>query len=183
MRISLLAGAACALLVTACGDDKPANTVTPVRLQISTPRDLDSVREPRVIVRGTVRPADAVVTVRGARAKVRGGAWSADVSLEPGVNVVDILASAGHARPALTAVRVRRIIDVTVPDLVGLSQEDAQRALDDANLEASFEADDRDGGLLDEILGRKPKVCATDPEAGTHVDPGSTVTVQLARGC
>jgi hypothetical protein len=183
MRISLLAGVACALLITACGDNKPANTITPVRLQIYTPGDLGSVREPRVIVRGTVKPADAVVTVRGVRAQVRGGAWSADVSLEPGINVVDVLASAGSARPALTAVRVHRIIDVAVPDLVGLDQEDAQQALGDVNLEASFEADDRGGGLLDEILGHKPKVCATDPEAGTHVDPGSTVTVQLAQGC
>lgn len=181
MRTSLLAGAACALLLTACGGDKPATATAPVRLQVTAPHDMGSVRAARVEVRGTVTPASAVVTVRGERAVVSGGTWGAQVSLEPGVNVIDVLASAGRARPALTAVRVRRIVDVAVPDLVGLSQADAQRALDDAGLQAELQT--QDGGFLEKLLGGRPKVCQTEPAAGTRVQPGTTVVVQVARTC
>ena len=33
------------------------------------------------------------------------------------------------------------------------------------------------------VLGGDPQVCSTDPEPGTSVDPGTTVTVHLARRC
>jgi hypothetical protein len=182
MRLSLLTGAACALLLGACGGGKPASPVAPVRLQVTAPQDLGTVRVASVEIRGTVSPASATVTVRGERARVSDGAWSAQISVEPGVNVVDVLASAGRARPALTAVRVRRVIDVVVPQLVGLSADDAKSALVDAHLEGDLQTDDG-GGFLDDLLGRSPQVCETDPAAGAHVAPGSTVVVQLARRC
>jgi hypothetical protein len=182
MRLTLLAGAACALLLSACGGgDKPAAAVAPVRLQVTAPADQDAVRDTSVEIRGTVSPASATVVVRGARASNSGGTWTAQVSLEPGVNVVDVLASAGRARPALTALRVRRIVDVQVPDLVGLSADDARSQLEDANLKADLQTEN--GGFFDELLGGKPRVCQTSPTAGAHVDPGSTVVVQLARRC
>jgi PASTA domain/Glucodextranase, domain B len=181
MRLALLAGAVCALLLTACGGDEPAATVAPVHLAVAAPQDLASVRSETVELSGTVKPAGASVEVRGKRASVSGGAWSAKVALEPGVNVVDVLATAGRARPALTAVRVRRIVDVTVPDLVGLSADDAKTELEDAKLVGELQTED--GGFFDELLGGSPEVCQTDPTAGTHVDPGSTVIVQLARRC
>jgi hypothetical protein len=181
MRLSLLTGAACALLLGACGGDKPAEPAGTVRLQVTAPQDLGTVRTASVEVRGTVTPSSATVTVRGERARVSGGSWSAQISVEPGVNVVDVLAGAGRARPALTAVRVRRVVDVEVPDLVGLSADDAQSALEDANLKGDLQT--AGGGFLDELLGRSPEVCATEPSAGTHVDPGSTVVVELARRC
>ena len=181
MRLFLLTGAACALLLGACGGGKPAKPVAPVRLQVTAPEDLGTVRTASVEVRGTVTPASATVTVRGERAQVSGGAWSAQISVEPGVNVVDVLASAGRARPALTAVRVRRVIDVVVPDLVGLNADDAKSALADAHLEGDLQT--AGGGFFDELLGGKPEVCATDPSAGEHIDPGSTVVVELARRC
>ena len=181
MRITLLTGAACALLLGACGGDEPAKPVAPVRLQVTAPQDLGTVRTASVEVRGTVRPAGAAVTVRGERARVSGGVWNAQVSVEPGVNVVDVLASAGRARPALTAVRVRRVVDVVVPDLVGLSADDAKAELQDANLEGELQT--AGGGFFDELLGGSPEVCATEPSAGAHVEPGSTVVVQLARRC
>lgn len=181
MRLTLLTGAACALLLGACGGDKTANPVGAVHLQVTAPQDLGSVRTASVEVRGTVRPSSATVTVRGERAQVSGGVWRAQVGVEPGVNVVDVLASAGRARPALTAVRIRRVVDVVVPDVVGLSADDARGELEDANLKGDLQS--AGGGFLDELLGGSPEVCATDPSAGTHVDPGSTVVVQLARRC
>jgi beta-lactam-binding protein with PASTA domain len=183
MRLSLLAGAACALLLASCGggSDDAATAVGPVRLAIASPGDQGTVREPSVEVRGTVAPASATVTVRGKHAEVSGGSWRASVDLEPGVNVVDVFASAGRARPALTAVRVRRVVDVEVPDVVGFSADDARQELQDANLEPELQTEN--GGFFDELLGGSPKVCQTSPSAGTHVDPGATVVVQLARRC
>ncbi|HET6509539.1 MAG TPA: PASTA domain-containing protein [Baekduia sp.] len=181
MRIGLLAGAACALLMTGCGGGKPATAQAPVRLQVTTPADQDTVRDDNVEIRGTVSPSGATVVVRGKKASVSGGSWSAQVSLEPGVNVVDVLASSGSARPALTALRVRRVVEVDVPDVTGLSADDAQKQLQDANLKADLQTDK--GGFFDQLLGGSPKVCDTDPAASTSVSPGTTVVVHLAREC
>jgi hypothetical protein len=181
MRPLLLACATCALLLSACGSgDRPAPTA-PVRVQVAQPGDLAAVRAAGVQVRGTVRPASATVTVGGARASVSGGAWSADVALEPGVNLVDVLASAGSARPALTVVRVRRLVAVEVPDVVGASVDDARRQLADRGLKGEFQQSG--GGFFDELLGGRPQVCETDPAAGAQVDPGATVQVTVARRC
>jgi hypothetical protein len=181
MRIGLLAGAACALLMTGCGGDKPAAAQAPVHLQVSAPADQDTVREGSVELRGTVSPSGATVLVRGEKAGVSGGSWTAQVSLEPGVNVVDVLASSGSARPALTALRVRRIVEVDVPDVTGLSADDAQKELEDADLKADLQTDK--GGFFDDLLGGSPNVCDTDPAPGASVAPGTTVVVHLARDC
>lgn len=184
-RLPLLAGALCALCalqISACGgSDRPTASGPAVRLAITTPQDLGAVRDAIVEVRGTVRPAGATVKVRGEQARVSGGAWSAEVPLEPGVNVVDVLASAGTSRPAMTAVRVRRLVDVEVPDVVGFSADDARTALADAHLKADLKT--QAGGFFDDLLGGDPKVCQTVPDAGSRVDPGSTVVVQLSRRC
>jgi hypothetical protein len=180
-RNGLLTGAACALLMVGCGGGKPATATAPVRLQVTTPSDSGTVREASVELRGTVSPAGATVLVRGAKASVSGGAWSASVDLEPGVNVVDVLASAGTARPALTAVRVRRVVEVTVPDVTGLSADDARQGLEDADLKADLQTEN--GGFFDELLGGSPKVCDTDPTGGASVAPQTTVVVHLARNC
>jgi hypothetical protein len=181
MRVLLLAGAACALLLSACGSKTPAPSVAAVHVAVSVPSDLSAVRADRVEVRGTVRPRVATVMVRGQRARVVGDAWSASVTLRPGVNVVDVLASAGRARPALTVVRVRRLITVTVPDLVDASADEARQQLADVGLQGTFE--DTSGGFFDDLLGGKPTVCETDPVAGDEVDPGSTVRVTVSRRC
>jgi type 1 fimbria pilin len=180
-RLLILAGAACALLLSACGGADPAPSGTPVRLAVTAPGDEDAVRAGTVQIRGTVRPASADVTVRGEHAQVSGGSWSAQVTLEPGVNVVDVLASAGSARPAMTAVRVRRLVQIEVPDVTGLNADDAKSALQDAHLQADLQT--TGGGFFDELLGGDPRVCQTDPPAGEKVDPGTTVVVQLARRC
>lgn len=181
MRIGLLAGAACALLMTGCGGGKPAAATAPVRLQITSPGDQGTVRDGSVEIRGTVLPSGATVLVRGRKADVSGGSWTAQVSLQPGVNVVDVTASAGSARPALTAVRVRRVVEVDVPDVVGRSAGDAQKALEDAHLKADLQTDK--GGFFDDLFSGSPSVCDTDPSAGESVSPGTTVTVHLARNC
>jgi PASTA domain-containing protein/glucodextranase-like protein len=175
-RAALLLGL---VALAGCGGSSSAGRDT-VRLDVASPADEATVRADAVEVRGSVRPATATVLVAGRRAAIAAGTFSAKIALDPGVNVIDVLASAGDARPALSAVRVRRLVVVRIPDVAGLSPDDATSRLTDLGLEV--ERHDA-GGLLDEIFGGKPAVCRTDPDAGTEVDPGSTVRIDVARRC
>src|SRR4051794_9599812 len=177
-RLPLAAVAVCAL-AGGCGGDPPAPP--PVRLAIAAPTDEARVRAATVELRGTVRPASALVTVRGERAAVSGeGTFRATVKLAPGTNVIDVLASAGRARPALTAIRVRRRVSVVVPDIVGVLADDVEDRLSAAGLKAKV--DDRDG-IFDRLLPGDPVVCATDPRAGVEVRPATIVGVVVSRRC
>jgi beta-lactam-binding protein with PASTA domain len=111
---------------------------------------------------------------------VSAGSFRASVPLEPGANVIDVMATAGEREPALAAVRVVREVPVEVPDLDGLQAEAAQEAVDGAGLELAAE---RGGGLLDDILPGEPAVCEQDPEPDTLVRPGSVVRVRVAKNC
>jgi hypothetical protein len=177
-RLPLAAAAVCAL-AGGCGGQGPPPA--PVRLVVTAPNDMQVVRAANVELRGTVRPGSADVTVGGRPATVSGGGtFRATVGLEPGTNVIDVLASAGSARPALTAIRVRRRVSVPVPDLVGLLASDVKARLTAVGLKADVQ--DRDG-LFGRLLPGDPTVCATDPKAGTQVDPGTTVHVDVSRRC
>jgi hypothetical protein len=181
MRLPLLAGALCALLLAACGGSA-SPPPAPVRLAVSAPADLGAVRAASVEVRGTVRPADATVTVAGRHAAVSGHGFRVRVALDAGVNVIDVAASAGRARPALTAIRVRRILTVTIPDVLGLDPDAARTQLQDRGLRVDTQQDPG-GGFLDQLLGRQPQVCLTDPPPGEQVDEGTTVHVTVGRQC
>jgi hypothetical protein len=168
-----------AAALSACGGDAgPAPP--PVRLAVSTPGDQAVVHEDHVEVRGTVRPGSATVTVEGRRAAVADGTFHATVSLSAGTNVVDVLASAGRARPALAAIRVRREVTVPVPEVTGLSVDDARSKLTALGLKSEVVRQD---SLFDRLLPGPPDVCATDPDAGEKVDPGRTVRLLAARSC
>ena len=169
-----------AAVITACGGADARPAPPPVRLTIVTPRDLQVVRDDHIDVTGSVRPTTATVTVEGRKAAVSAGSFRATVSLEEGTNVVDVLASSGRARPALTAIRVRREVKVAVPDLVGLSVDDARTQLTGLGLKADVQRQD---SIFDRLIPGAPQVCATDPEAGTDVDPGRTVQLLAARSC
>lgn len=183
MRPLSLAGALCALaLVAGCGGGGGgSSSARPVRLSVAAPGDLASVRSDTVQVRGTVHPASATVTVAGHAASVSGGSFTEQVSLEPGVNVIDVLASAGDDRPALTAVRVRRLVTVAVPDVTGLSPSDAQSALGHVGLKADVQR--QGSGFFDQLFGGALAVCTTDPQPGAQADIGATVTVVASRHC
>jgi hypothetical protein len=172
-----LAAALC-VLAGGCGGDGPAPA--PVSLQVTSPSDEAVVRASQVELRGTVRPATATVTVEGHPAEVSGGAFHAMVALAPGTNVVDVMASAGDARPALTAIRIRRRVTVDVPDVTGLVVADASAQLKALGLKA--QVDDQDG-LFEHLLPGRPKVCATDPDRGASVDPGTTVRLLVSKQC
>jgi Glucodextranase, domain B/PASTA domain len=174
----LVAAAALCALAGGCGGDSPA--AAPVRVQVTAPRDEAVVRKSQVELRGTVRPATATVMVDGHRADVSGGEFRATVGLAPGTNVVDVIASAGDARPALTAIRIRRRVTVDVPDVTGLVAADASARLEALGL--TTEVDDQDG-LFERLLPGRPKVCATKPDRGATVEPGTTVRLLVSKQC
>jgi hypothetical protein len=133
-------------------------------------------------VEGTVEPANADVLVLGQKAPVSGGgSFRTTVPLEPGANVIDVMATAPGRGPALTAFRVTREVLATVPDLGGMSQDELDAALKDAGLAPEIEK--VGAGIIDELLPGDPHVCEQDPSAGAQVRRGSKVHVVVSKGC
>ena len=160
-----------------CGDD-PAKR--PVRLEITAPVDASVVHDGSVEVRGVVKPRGARVLILGRRVRVARGEFRAVVPLRAGSNLIDVGASARGAAPAWNALRVTREVLVTLPDLIGATEDDAIARLDELGLRTEVE---EEGDLLDELLGGDWIVCASDPPAGSDVRRGTTVLLTVARGC
>jgi len=176
---SVVVGLALALAAAGCGKaDKPA---PPVRLSVDSPADMALLHDATVEVHGVVSPPTARVTIEGKNVDVSSGRFSASVDLQPGTNLIDVVAGAtGGARPAMVALRVRRQVTVRVPDLTGYTPSDAKDALAGLGLEADVQ---ETGGFFDFLLPENARVCETDPQPGTQVDPGTTVTVHAAKSC
>ena len=183
MRHSVIVFACLAAAAAGCGGDdgeRAQRTLVPVELQVSSPADEAVVREETVQVRGTVEPAGSAVRVMGEDAAVSGGTFTAEVALEPGANVIDVMATARGREPAMTAVRVTRELNVEVPDLEGLEVTEAQERVADVGLELEVT---ESGGLFDDLLPGEPAVCSQDPEAGEQVRRGTKVQVETAKSC
>lgn len=172
----------CAFALAGCGGDDsgPPPALAPVRLQITAPADAAIVRGANVDVRGRVTPAVSEVTVLGRPALVTQGRFSAVVPLEPGANVLDVIATAPRRRPALTALRVTRDVLVTVPQLAGVEQDELEAALEPLRLRVEIE---RGGGILDLLRPGATAVCEQEPQAGSRVRRGSVVRVVVAKRC
>ena len=171
---------ALAAAVAGCADEERQKPASQVRLSIDGPGDGAVVRDDVVSVRGKVRPRRAVVEVAGRRASVVDGRFAVDVPVRSGANVLDVAATAPGARAAVAGLRIVREDRVTLPDLVGMSPDDAALRLQDLGLEARLR---EDGGFLDAVVPGEPQVCRTSPESGARVLPGTTVTVVAARLC
>ncbi len=173
-----------AAAMTGCGAQDPPRAQkppTPVALKVNSPTDLTTVRDETVAVKGTVEPAGASVTVVGQKAPVSGGGtFTATVALEPGANVIDVMATAPRRGPALTAFRVTREVPVTVPDLGGKKEDEVQQTLSGLGLKAEIE---KGGGLLENLLPGDPAVCQQNPDSGTQVRRGSKVHVVISKSC
>ena len=139
------------------------------------------MRSESVEVQGTVVPASAAVLVLGQRAPVSGGGtFKAKVALEPGANVIDVMATAQGRGPAMTAFRVTREVPVVVPDLDGKTVDEVKSTLGGLGLEAEVE---EGGGLLEQVLPGEPAVCTQDPEPGAQVRRGARVHVIVSKSC
>jgi hypothetical protein len=181
-RASVIAAACVAAVLPGCGGgaDPPAAPRERVRLQVTAPADGALVRGGTVDVRGSVSPPSADVAVLGRPALVTGGRFTVVVPLQPGVNIVDIAASARRRRPAFAALRVTRDVLVTVPDLTAVVEDDIAGRLDPLGLKADVQ---RDGGILDVLRPGPRAVCAQSPAAGARVRRGRTVRVIVAKSC
>lgn len=180
---SVLVFACLAAAAAGCGgdgDDRAQRAPLPVVLDVGSPADNSTVRSATVEVRGTVEPAGAAVRVLGRPAEVSGGSFALEVDLEPGANVIDVMATARGRGPAMTAVRVTRELPVEVPDLDGLEVEEAKERVQEPGLVLEVA---EGGGLFDELLPGEPAVCEQDPEPGTEVRRGTTVHVEVRRSC
>lgn len=151
-----------------------------MRLQITAPADAAVVRGGNVDVRGRVTPSVAEVSVLGRPALVTQGRFTAVVPLEPGTNVVDVIATAPRRRPALTALRVTRDVLVAVPALAGVAQDELGAVLEPLGLRADVM---RGGGILDVLRPGEVAVCEQEPRAGARVRRGRVVRVLVAKRC
>jgi hypothetical protein len=183
MRVPTLLVLACLATAAGCGGDdgeRAERPPVPVDLDVTEPADMAVVQTDTVEVRGTVEPAGASVRVLGDQADVSGGTFRAQVALQPGANVVDVIATARGRGTAMTAFRVTRELPVKVPDLDGLEVQEVEERLSEAGLRA--EISER-GGLLDELLPGEPAVCEQNPEPGTEVRRGTIVRVEVGKSC
>jgi hypothetical protein len=183
LRVAILTLAGAAILAVAgCGGDdaKPPKPEPRVRLEITAPSDTATVHRGTVDVRGRVTPATATVRVLGRPALVSDGSFTVVVPLDPGVNVVDVSASARGRRSALTAFRVTREQRIAVPDLKDVDVDELESTLEELGLVAVVE---RGGGILDPFVPSGLGVCEQDPVEGTRVRRGATVRVVVARSC
>ena len=185
MRTGFRIAGCCAALavVGGCGgkDKPPPKPPRPVALTIQQPGDTATVESGTIDVRGTVEPATAQVRVLGRPASVSGGSFSIQVPLEPGANVVDVIASAPRRAPMLTAFRITREVLVVVPDLSGQDVGDAEDSLKGLGLK--IDARRGPDSFIDGLLPGAPKVCTQRPDAGQKVHKGATVQVVASKSC
>jgi hypothetical protein len=181
-RLALATVVLAAAALAACGGKTQRSTSGAARVQLSldSPGDGAVVQAAIVEVRGRVRPRGAAVEVAGRPAAVSGGAFSVDIPLSAGANVIDVAATAADARPAVAALRVLRDNRVTVPALAGQDPDVAQARLEDLGLKVDRR---RGGSFFDPLLPTAPRVCSIHPRAGTRLSPGTRVTEVWARHC
>jgi glucodextranase-like protein/PASTA domain-containing protein len=185
-RHVLVLACLCAAAATSCGGSgdngrRAQGSAPAVDLKVAEPADMTTVRSETVDVKGTVTPAGASVLVVGQKAPVSGGgSFTATVPLEPGANVIDVMATASGRTPALTAFRITREVPVTVPDLGGKTVADVDKALAAVGLKPEVE---KGGGLIEDLLPGDPAVCEQDPGAGTQVRRGTSVHVVVSKSC
>lgn len=162
-----------------CGSSAP-KVVGRVQLTITAPADGAIVREDSVTVRGQVSPASATVLVEGRKISHVGAAFTTTVPVGKGTTLIDVLAEAPRRTPAVAALRVRRPVTVVIPDLKDAPPSEAERRLRELGLRPENK---QTGGILDDLFGGRLRVCKTRPDAGSTIDVGSVVVVEIGRSC
>lgn len=171
---------ALALLGVGCGQ-RSVRPPAPVRLSLQAPADGARIVATAATVTGDVMPHGARVLVLGRQVTAdANGHFSARVALSPGTNLIDVIASAPRARPAMMALRVIRYLLVTVPDVTGRSPAAAAALLRKDGLKPVLRGDSNPFSFL---LPFSMQVCSQTPSGGTRVEPNSAVTLQPGQVC
>src|ERR1700722_4711560 len=110
--LTAVAATALTVFLSACGSTAPPPpAAAPVKLSVTSPADLARVYASNTTISGTVSPRTAQVLVVGRPVKPDAdGGFSTAVALAPGTNLIDVIASARHARPAMTSLRITRFV-------------------------------------------------------------------------
>jgi hypothetical protein len=169
-----------AVLLSACGRATPL-AAAPVKLTLRSPVDGVRVSAGVETISGVVLPRKARVLVAGQSVSPGAdGRFSASVALVPGMNLVDVIASAPHAPPAMTTIRVIRYVLITVPHVNGESPAAAIRAIRGAGLTPQVDGNSDPFAFLFPL---QDQVCSQTPNAGERVVADRTVTIQLGQFC
>jgi hypothetical protein len=176
--VRVLAGLLCAVALGACG--QAARPAPPVHLTIQAPADGTQIYRASITLSGTVSPARTTVLVLGRPVAVQLGRFSAQVPLEPGENIIDVLAGAPHTAGVADAIRVERLLLVTIPQLGSDSPSRATARLRALGLNVKLQPSDNP---LDFLIPFSRTVCSQSPPAGRRVTRGTTVTLQLGKLC
>ncbi len=177
---ALAALAGVVLLLAACGQTATPHAA-PVELTLNGPSDNSRVETGTATISGVVTPHGARVLVLGRSVSPEAdGSFSATVALSPGANLVDVIASAPHARPAMLSLRVIRYVLITVPDVTGKSPDAAATAIRAEGLQARVHGD---GDPLAFLIPVPEQVCSQSPAAGHQVEPDTVITLYLGKLC
>ena len=172
--------AAIALLLSACGQTA-TSTAGPVKLTVSSPTDGSRVETATATISGVVTPHSSQILVLGHGVSASAdGSFSTTVTLSPGTNLVDVIASAPHSRPAMVSLRVVRYVMISVPNVLGKSPSAAAAALRNAGLKPELHGDSNPLAFL---LPLPEQVCSQYPGAGTQVAPDTAVALHLGKLC
>jgi hypothetical protein len=152
-----------------------------VHLAVSAPASGTRIAAGTIAVSGKVSPPRATVLVAGHRTSLAaGGSFATTVNLTIGTNLIDVIAGAPHARPAMLALRVVRYELASVPSVVGLTPAAARKALTAAGLKAKVSNTD---DFFTEVLPGRISVCSQSPTPESKVSPGATITLRASKFC
>ncbi len=175
------AAALAGFAIGGCGQATKPMPVAPVRLSQLAPSDGMRVSSDAVTISGTVSPQHASVSVMGRQVTTSAdGHFSAKAKLQVGTNLIDVIASNGRARPAMTALRVFRYVLISVPDVEGRSPKAAADAIKAVGLTPKVQGSSDPFNFLIPVSSQ---VCQQTPRPHTRVNPGSTVTLSIGKLC
>jgi hypothetical protein len=169
-----------ALLVVGCGN-RTLPAAAPVKLTVESPTDGARQVADSATITGVVAPHHARVLVLGHSVSAdRSGHFTASVPLVPGTNLIDVIASAPRAQPAMLSLRVTRYVLINVPDVTGRSPNDAVARIRAAGLTPVLHAD---SNPLSFLLPFSTQVCNQSPSGGSRVEPDTRVTLNAGKVC
>src|SRR3954469_23853983 len=108
------------MALAGCGDDgtggstassvaSTADTDKPkIKVVIAAPQADATIRDDRVVVRGTVVPPDAAVQITGLTAAVESGVFHRSVPIKSGPNSLDVVATKDGMDPVTKSVSITR---------------------------------------------------------------------------